>query len=708
MKEALREVGLEHALQLKEAEQEALLKAARKRAGGGRPRGSAKPRSAERPVALQLKLATSMEDQVSGFSDLEEFFIAQSKRLGMSRREVKQLWQRKEILKTVQKKHRLSLNPAVSSAARGQRKTTQQKRYRGFRAPGAGRKDEFPGVLSDLKVWFESQRCHGHTVQKRHLLDQWKLLLSGELLRLQQSAESSKDALEQASLLKKVELGKKQLTVAMKDKGGNRLKQLLHKLQAVDLKPDLTTHLTAAEEAVRAKLTWQALDHALHKACFAPLEQLDKCVSKPAEFRDSAKDLVLLFSDQVPLWVKSGPERSLFARWEKEPYSTELLRQHLKQQQEDSLVEGSGPQPLLRAELPSVEKASKSGQKQKRSLADADASRFRVTYEARQALYGLCSDSGSPLFGKVLPGLLVVHGAHARLSNIDSSGKFISDESFEFQGRLVVRKAGSSAGRLLLGWRKARDSAPETLRHLSVMSQPSANVDAVIFCWAQAELAALAPAATHQRDCFAAAWSPSASEALFVSNHLQVCIGAKLTASLSQTWSRAFKALCRSEMESLRLAGQQALQKSGSTELWKSSHLDIAKTVVAAQSEMARRLDDKDWILQGLRRNGMLAYRQKLVPLSDDDCGGQAMGFLYSAQTFFFFLGSNNSSILPKTPTSDTRVSLRLWSHVCGLAGRQVSLASWQRPCGARLVSCGWRESCQRPGGVELLEPCKL
>ena len=105
-----------------------------------------------------------------------------------------------------------------------------------------------------------------------------------------------------------------------------------------------------------------------------------------------------------------------------------------------------------------------------------------MTYEARQALYGLCSDSGSPLFGKVLPGLLVVHGAHARLSNIDSSGKFISDESFEFQGRLVVRKAGSSAGRLLPGWRKARDSAPETLRHLSVMSQPSANVDAVIFC----------------------------------------------------------------------------------------------------------------------------------------------------------------------------------------------------------------------------------
>ena len=61
-----------------------------------------------------------------------------------------------------------------------------------------------------------------------------------------------------------------------------------------------------------------------------------------------------------------------------------------------------------------------------------------MTSEARQALYGLCSDSGSPLFGKVLPGLLVVHGTHARLSNIDSSGKFISDESFRRLGALLA------------------------------------------------------------------------------------------------------------------------------------------------------------------------------------------------------------------------------------------------------------------------------
>ena len=135
VKQALRELGLEHALQLKEAEQQALLKAARKRVGEGRPKGSGstKSRLRERPVALQLKLAKSMEYRVFGFADLDEFFTAQSKRLGMTRGEAKNLWQRKEVLKTVQRKHRLALNPAAHRGAKGlHSKTHLQKRYRGI------------------------------------------------------------------------------------------------------------------------------------------------------------------------------------------------------------------------------------------------------------------------------------------------------------------------------------------------------------------------------------------------------------------------------------------------------------------------------------------------------------------------------------------------------------------------------------------------
>ncbi|CAE6934894.1 unnamed protein product, partial [Symbiodinium sp. CCMP2592] len=253
---------------------------------------------------------------------------------------------------------------------------------------------------------------------------------------------------------------------------------------------------------------------------------------------------------------------------------------------------------------------------------------------ARQALYGLCKDPAlegeSGLSGQVLPGLLVVHGSHARLNNIDSSGRFLRDETLEFSGKVICRKAGSSAGNLLRGWRQARDKDPSLFRQISLMSQPSANVDGIIF----AELAALAPASVHVRDCFAAAWSVSGAESLFYSQSLQTVIGPKLTASLQLTdtdYARSFKSLARSAMDDLRHAGQTALLAAGGKEFWRASHLDMATAVVQAQTKMSERQASKDWIVSGLRRNGLLAYRpdfskQTLVPLKDEDCCGASMG----------------------------------------------------------------------------------
>ena len=77
------------------------------------------------------------------------------------------------------------------------------------------------------------------------------------------------------------------------------------------------------------------------------------------------------------------------------------------------------------------------GQRQKRSLKQDSLDRYRVTYEARQAVLNLCAKpdgpgARKPVEGIVLPGLLVVHGTH-----------------FTYNGRLVDRKAGASAGKLM-------------------------------------------------------------------------------------------------------------------------------------------------------------------------------------------------------------------------------------------------------------------
>ena len=117
---------------------------------------------------------------------------------------------------------------------------------------------------------------------KRHLLDQYKLLLSGELLRLKEHADSSKDALEQPLSSAAGGVGQEATGLCYQ-----RQEEQAGELEATDLKLDLTTHLTAAEEFVRAKLTPCArlasglVGQAREQAC---------------RVRSSAKDLVLLLT----------------------------------------------------------------------------------------------------------------------------------------------------------------------------------------------------------------------------------------------------------------------------------------------------------------------------------------------------------------------------------------------------------------------------
>ena len=100
---------------------------------------------------------------------------------------------------------------------------------------------------------------------------------------------------------------------------------------------------------VCAKLTYQSLDHTLWTACFSPLEQLAERVAKPSEFREHISDLVLICSDQIPLWIKSGSERELFAEWAHNPLPQEHLRERLKNHHlssSDQVVSGDVVPPL--------------------------------------------------------------------------------------------------------------------------------------------------------------------------------------------------------------------------------------------------------------------------------------------------------------------------------------------------------------------------
>jgi hypothetical protein len=263
------------------------------------------------------------------------------------------------------------------------------------------------------------------------------------------------------------------------------------------------------------------------------------------------------------------------------------------------------------------------GQKQLRLLSDPQASRWRITLEARQLVRHFLNPDLSPV-GEVYKSLLVVPGAHARLSNISPEGTFLSTAQFRWGSKLVTHQQGHSAGRLLQSWRQVRQLHPELFDRVSVMSQPAANVDSVIFCWAQQELASEIPCSLWQRDCFSASFSEDAQQALFLNQSVSTTVAAKMTAALQLTdtdFSKEFKAKCRAEMDALRVEFDKEQAQLGLRTTFQPGALQIMQAVSAAQHEMEAKSSRNQWVLRGLRRNLMLSYRPdmrsgKLVPVT--------------------------------------------------------------------------------------------
>jgi hypothetical protein len=237
-------------------------------------------------------------------------------------------------------------------------------------------------------------------------------------------------------------------------------------------------------------------------------------------------------------------------------------------------------------------------------------------------------DETAEAVGEVYKGLLVVHGVHARLNNISEDGKWLKSESFIYKNKLVERKEGQSVGNIMSPWRKLRQTHPDLFKSVTVMAQPASNVDSVIMSWAVEEQSEDFPCSVFQRDCFAAAFSEPVSHALFLGQQLQCTIAAKMTASLQLTdtdFSKKYKSECRKVMDRMRLEGEAKLGKAGQNESWQAGPFEILSAVVQAQAQMSESNLLDNWVMAGLMRNGILAYKpslsqNKLIPFTEVSC----------------------------------------------------------------------------------------
>ena len=416
------------------------------------------------------------------------------------------------------------------------------------------------------------------------------------------------------------------------------------------LQPQMKTELSPLEEQVRAQLTWKSMDHAMWLGMGTDSEQLKKYVSNVQTWRDNVQDTVIGFSDQIPLWIKKGSEREVYAAWETNGHTLKAdLRQQLLEAFTESvkakpIEEKTGQQTTASSSAPMKArpkpkgrplKTTSTGQTQLRANRETQSERYRITYEARQLLHNYYKPDEKPR-GSVWKGLVLVQGAHARLDNISEDGKWIETETYKYKGKTVTHKAGAPVGNTLKAMREARKKAhPNLFKRVEVMSQPAAMVDGIIMKWCIESQANAMKQSVWQRDAFAAAFTLEAEKAMYAAHQIPTTIAPKLTAALQLTdtdFARRFKAKCKHKMDERRRRGQAELNKKGCRETWKASALDIITAIVEAQDEMEEANDEEEWVVKGSFRNAMLMYRPNIqtgkleATVGQEWCKGMEVG----------------------------------------------------------------------------------
>ena len=172
-----------------------------------------------------------------------------------------------------------------------------------------------------MKQWLSIERACGHTIARHDLLAEFLGMLqltANELRNKSQVLEMF--ALQRAELLadaKEREVRKEKVCKSETYKRKTKA-QLVKWLDAKYMSTELVTNISQVEAQTRTKRTWQEFDHTLWLATCASQQSLAESnrLSSPAQFTSARSQLVIGFSDQVPLWAKAKGRRAVFAQGE--------------------------------------------------------------------------------------------------------------------------------------------------------------------------------------------------------------------------------------------------------------------------------------------------------------------------------------------------------------------------------------------------------
>ena len=261
------------------------------------------------PAATKLLMAQELRSAMPEYATRASFWRDMIKKYGKKRPELEHILAAEAEWARLVREHHLGSTEYGRGLGHGHAScsTTSLR----MRAAGAGRPRNFDWAVQLTKHWLNIERAYGHNISKPQLFRYYvrQLQAREQTLRSLSAPEphESHELEEITYRLSKIDSKKTRETWAGK---------LLKWCNAKCLRPQLTSHLSMLEESIRAMLTWQSFDSALHRCAFGTIEELSTQVARPTEFRAHIGQCILGFSDQVPLWVKETQARSVYASWE--------------------------------------------------------------------------------------------------------------------------------------------------------------------------------------------------------------------------------------------------------------------------------------------------------------------------------------------------------------------------------------------------------
>ena len=566
----------------------------------------------------KMKIADAVDEEREAFATEHELWQHLRKKFGVPVQRLKDIYAKKDQWQNLVKANQLGKK---RGGKQGKRKRPIALK---IRSKGAGRKREFQDQISQLKKWLDLERMNSHNISKRELLIEFCCLLvehAGSCLKKaeQVSAEASQLEVNRAKQWRQEAenaMSRKQKLMDPTTKyGKNYTEKLISWMNAKYMQKEISHKLSRIEAKARAQLTYQAVDRAIWLMGAADEKRLDEAgvVAQPEEVIKNRKNLIITMSDQVPLWAKAVHKKIIFSEGELTGlrYEDRTNFNQIRREIESAQNKLKQQEQVIHAN----EGYEEAGQKKKKLVAgmkhmrhDSHEEKYRITYEARQKIYGIVGDAGEKLIGEVGKGLLVFSGPHQRLSNLDDEGKYIEDDQFQVGDYIIQHKKGEQC-KSMKAFISLRKEHPSLFQKISVMQQPSSNLDSILMKWVAIEQGSSEPAGINIKDSFTANFAEEVMQCEHLLNQMSVLILGGMTAQLQVTdtdFARAFKHQFAHELDCMRVEHKK---EHGSEKGFSIGYEQILRAAIASQDYMQVMNEKTDWVVKGAIRNGLIAYR---------------------------------------------------------------------------------------------------